>query len=82
MGQPFPFWVRQQTPLYLKVATAEPAPLVRLTRGLELSVVPRPRKRAQQSVADTGEAGSTAESAPQEAWLRLQACRFFALADS
>ena len=75
VGQPFPFWAGRQTPLFLRVATAEPAPLVRLTRGLELAVAPRPRKRPQKDAIGP-EAGREEEGAlphpNQVAWLRLQ----------
>lgn len=37
VGQPFPFWVRNQTQLRLKVSAAVPADLVRLVPGSEVT---------------------------------------------
>ena len=74
-GRPFPFWVRGQAVLTLRVASAEPADVVRLTRGAEVAVAPRPRAWARAPdlaagslAADSPGAGSTASPS----WLRLQ----------
>ena len=48
VGQAFPVWVRGAQ-LFLRVTSAAPAPLVRLVRGAELAVAPRPRLRAAGS---------------------------------
>ena len=47
-GQAFPVWVRGAQ-LFLRVTSAAPAPLVRLVRGAELAVAPRPRNRIASS---------------------------------
>lgn len=74
MGQEFPFWVRQQTPLFLRVCSAEPASLVRLTRGLELAIAPRPRQRVQRAVLSASLAADDESPQPSEvSWLRIQA---------
>ena len=72
MGQYFPFWVNHQSVLHLKVASMEPADLVKLGIGLELAVAPRPRMRAQLlgSSQEAGEA--SAPKAQDVAWLRMQ----------
>jgi hypothetical protein len=80
VGRPFPFWVRGQALLTLQVAAAAPAAVVRLTRGAEVAVAPRPRARPQQhaglpsgALAEAaGKALAAGPSAPC-AWLRLQA---------
>lgn len=69
-GQYFPFWVNHQSVLHLKVASTEPAELVKLGIGLELAVAPRPRNRPQL-LASSQEAGIT-PSARDVAWLRVQ----------
>ena len=74
VGQPFPFWVRGQSALTLRVATARPEPVVRLALGAEVSVAPCPRVRPQPAAATDGasvDAQPSALSAPA-AWLRLQ----------
>ncbi|KAK9829370.1 hypothetical protein WJX72_005440 [[Myrmecia] bisecta] len=53
-GQPFPFWVKNQSALYLRVATAIPADLVRLVQGAEVAIAPRTRARP----GEKGVAGS------------------------
>lgn len=74
LGQQFPFWVRGQSVLTLTVAAAAPEHVVRLARGLELSVAPRPRRRPQATrpATDPGSADSDALPAIPAAWLRLQ----------
>ena len=76
-GQPFPFWVRQQSVLQLKVTSAEPASLVRLVAGAEVAVLPRPRHTlAQQNVLKdavvTGSPAPEHTSERPDTWLRLQ----------
>lgn len=51
VGVAFPFWVRQQTMLQMKVSTALPASLVRLAAGAEVAVAPRPRRTLAQQNA-------------------------------
>lgn len=72
VGQRTPFWVTPQSPLFLSVASCQPAPTVRLAPGVEVAVAPRPRAMAADVVA--------AEPAPREegvgsvkrpVWLRL-----------
>ena len=78
VGRPFPFWVRGQALLTLQVATASPASVVRLTRGAEVAVAPRPRVRPQLAslpsgaLADAARSNGTAATAAPCAWLRLQ----------
>ena len=81
VGQPFPFWVRSQMQLILKVSAAVPADLVRLVAGAEVAVAPRPRSRPP---APGGGILAPAEAAAEEAegdygeevqklmWLRVQ----------
>lgn len=78
-GQAFPFWVRHQSVLYLKVTTAHPASLVRLVAGAEVAVAPRPRRALhQQSIATEADLIATPAAPSQEqqqcgnTWLRLQ----------
>ena len=78
-GQAFPFWVRQQSVLYLKVTTAHPASLVRLVTGAEVAVAPRPRRALHQqnqvAEADLNRESAAASQEQQqggECWLRLQ----------
>ena len=78
-GQAFPFWVRHQSVLYLKVTTAHPASLVRLVAGAEVAVAPRPRRALhQQSAVSEADLNATPTAAAQEQqqcgdiWLRLQ----------
>lgn len=76
--QAFPFWVRQQTVLLLKVTTAHPASLVRLVPGAEVAVAPRPRRPFVQHnvLKDTdlnaAPAACQQEPACTDTWLRLQ----------
>lgn len=79
VGQPFPFWVRNKTKLALKVSAAVPADLVRLVRGCEVYVAPRPRQRAAAAAATGNQAAAGDAQAPAEAaepappvWLRVQ----------
>ncbi|BDA47966.1 probable peroxisome biogenesis factor 1 [Coccomyxa sp. Obi] len=74
VGQPFPFWVRGQSVLTLRVATARPEPVVRLALGAEVSVAPCPRVRPQVAAAAEGASVDAQPSAPSApaAWLRLQ----------
>lgn len=77
-GQPFPFWVSQQTVLYLRVASAEPASLARLGRGVELVVAPRPRRKAQ--VTGVGaDAGPAVPDPADVMWLRMNVRSPFSL---
>lgn len=78
-GQAFPFWVRHQIVLYLKVTTAHPASLVRLVAGAEVAVAPRPRHALhQQSMVSETDLNATLAAASLEqqqcgdVWLRLQ----------
>ncbi|KAL3142931.1 hypothetical protein ABBQ38_003216 [Trebouxia sp. C0009 RCD-2024] len=78
-GQAFPFWVRHQSVLYLKVTTAHPASLVRLVAGAEVAVAPRPRRALhQQSMMSEADLNATPAAASKEqpqcgdVWLRLQ----------
>ena len=74
VGQPFPFWVRGQSVLTLRVATARPEPVVRLALGAEVSVAPCPRVRPQAQAEVNGasvDAPSDASAVPAT-WLRLQ----------
>lgn len=60
-GQAFPVWVRGAQ-LLLRVTSAAPAPLVRLVRGAELAVAPRPRHRtAGSSKQERSQGGAPAE---------------------
>lgn len=60
-GQAFPVWVRGAQ-LFLRVTSAAPAPLVRLVRGAELAVAPRPRQRtASSSKQQRSQDGALAE---------------------
>lgn len=82
VGQPFPFWVRSQMQIILKVSAAVPADLVRLVAGAEVAVAPQPRSRPHMSdsrflapseaAVDGGE--ETGESAQRVVWLRIQVC--------
>lgn len=77
VGQAFPFWVRQQTVLQLKVSTALPASLVRLAVGAEVAIAPRPRRTlAQQKALLPGASSTSSQSGSAEdqadTWLRLQ----------
>ena len=61
-GQAFPVWVRSAQ-LLLRVTSATPAPLVRLVRGAELAVAPRPRTRtASNSKQQRSRDGALAEN--------------------
>ncbi|KAK9907564.1 hypothetical protein WJX75_006024 [Coccomyxa subellipsoidea] len=74
VGQPFPFWVRGQSVLTLRVATARPEPVVRLSLGAEVSVAPCPRVKPQAQAEMNGatvDAQPAASSAPAT-WLRIQ----------
>ena len=74
VGQPFPFWVRGQSVLTLRVATARPEPVVRLALGAEVSVAPCPRVKPQAQAEMNGatvDAQPAASSAPAT-WLRIQ----------
>lgn len=73
-GAPFPFWMRGQALLILKVSTAAPDDVVRLAPGAEVSIAPRPRVRKQQA-SDTPTAMPAAqdkESSLPSAWFRIQ----------
>ena len=73
-GQPFPFWMRGQAVLILKVASAAPDDVVRLAPGAEVSIAPRPRIRKQQA-SDTPTslpAAHSPEPALLTAWFRIQ----------
>lgn len=75
VGQPFPFWVRGQSVLSLRVATASPEPVVRLALGAEVCVAPCPRVRPQAPAAADGAALNGQQSllsAAPATWLRLQ----------
>lgn len=77
VGQPFPFWVRKNTMLTLRVSAAVPADLVRLVHGSEVYVAPRPRQRAVPPVGAVGSgAAANALRAPAPplppVWLRIQ----------
>ena len=64
LGQAFPFWVRHQTVLRMKVSTALPASLVRLVPGSEVAVAPRPRRTlAQQNALQSSDVQTTAPAA-------------------
>lgn len=82
VGQPFPFWVRSQMQIILKVSAAVPADLVRLVAGAEVAVAPQPRSRppladsrilAPSEAAVDGEE-ETGERAQTVVWLRIQVC--------
>ena len=67
VGQAFPFWVRHQTVLRMKVSTALPASLVGLVPGSEVAVAPRPRRTlAQQNALQSGDVQATAAAALEE----------------
>ena len=73
-GEPFPFWMRGQALLVLKVATAAPDDVVRLAPGAEVSIAPRPRVRKQQA-SGTPQAVPAADGERPElppAWFRIQ----------
>ena len=76
LDQPFPFWVRKQIKLLLKVTTAHPGSLVRLVAGSEVAVAPRPRRHfGQQAVITDSEFkhdGVSENDEPADTWLRLQ----------
>jgi hypothetical protein len=73
MGQPFPFWVRGQSVLTLRVSMAKPEAMVRLAPGVEVSVAPRPRRRPQALSKDAQEHdGGLGPAWIPPAWLRLQ----------
>ena len=64
VGQAFPFWVRHQTVLRMKVSTALPASLVRLVPGSEVAVAPRPRRTlAKQNALQSSDVQTTAPAA-------------------
>ena len=73
-GEPFPFWMRGQALLILRVATTAPDEVVRLAAGTEVSIAPRPRARKQQA----GEAPTAVPAAQAQgpssssAWFRIQ----------
>ena len=73
-GEPFPFWMRGQALLILKVASAAPDDVVRLAPGAEVSIAPRPRVRKQQA-SDTPTslpAAHAEEPSLPTAWFRIQ----------
>lgn len=72
VGQPFPFWVRDQTPLRLKASSAVPADLVRLAAGVEIAVAPRVRQRKPVPGASLPRRSQSEEQLPLAVWLRVQ----------
>ena len=81
VGQPFPFWVRSQMQLILKVSAAVPADLVRLVVGAEVAVAPRPRSRppapgggipAPAEAEADGVEGYKGKEVQKKMWLRVQ----------
>ena len=71
-GQSFPFWIRNQTVLHLRVAIAEPDGVVKLGMGTELAVAPRPRQR-QQIIGDgQGSSKTLLPRAQDVTWVRMQ----------
>jgi hypothetical protein len=77
LGQAFPVWVRGAL-LCLRVTAAAPAPVVRLTPGVELDIAPRPRLRTPGAAAQPSRGahagGAVAQAAVAErplAWLRV-----------
>ena len=73
-GETFPFWMRGQALLILKVTTAAPDDVVRLVPGAEVSIAPRPRVRKQQA-SGTPQSVPAADGEKPElppAWFRIQ----------
>ena len=77
VGQPFPYWVRPGggggggmaglvggRPILLTVTAAAPGPAVRLVRGTEVAVAPRPRARAGEAIILRGSVNGPAGAGP------------------
>lgn len=75
-GRPFPFWMRGQAVLTLRVVTAAPNDVVRLAPGAEVSIAPRPRVRPQLASNNPMSTSAGAEGDPTlpPAWFRIQVC--------
>ncbi len=73
-GEPFPFWMRGQALLVLKVASAAPDDVVRLAPGAEVSIAPRPRVRKQQASGNAQSVPAAQDEKPElpPAWFRIQ----------
>lgn len=75
-GIPFPFWMRGQAVLTLRVVSADPDDVVRLAPGAEVSIAPRPRVHEHKvSNNPVSLPTSTKEDAIiPPAWFRIQVC--------
>lgn len=73
-GIPFPFWMRGQAVLTLRVVSADPDDVVRLAPGAEVSIAPRPRLRAHKASNDPMSLPTSTKEDPNlpPAWFRIQ----------
>ena len=73
-GVPFPFWMRGQAVLTLRVVTAAPDDVVRLAPGAEVSIAPRPRVRKHQASNNPMSMPAVSGEKPSlpPAWSRIQ----------
>lgn len=73
-GVPFPFWMRGQAVLTLRVVTAAPDDVVRLAPGAEVSIAPRPRARKYQASNNPMSMPAVSGEKPSllPAWFRIQ----------
>ena len=71
-GVPFPFWMRGQAVLTLRVVSAAPADVVRLAPGAEVSIAPQPRVRPRAASSKAAFIASADQPPLPPAWFRIQ----------
>ena len=71
-GVPFPFWMRGQAVLTLRVVSAAPDDVVRLAPGAEVSIAPQPRVRPQAASNKAASIASVDQPSIPPAWFRVQ----------
>ena len=71
-GVPFPFWLRGQAVLTLRVVSAAPEDVVRLAPGAEVSIAPRPRVRPKAAGTEAAPIASADQPSGPPAWFRIQ----------
>ena len=71
-GVPFPFWMRGQAVLTLRVVSAAPDDVVRLAPGAEVSIAPQPRVRPKATSTKAASIASADQPSVPPAWFRIQ----------